>query len=125
MFELAADDGDAAVRYRCFLSRELEVVSDAFRSDASNTDFDIDHLFKLDRLPIIAVRIDSRPADFLTIDRADDTKSNAAKKCVLGLLHIGEEVGEVHDARHVGIAKLDAARVFECIGHALAGNVGE
>ena len=117
MFELAADDCDTTVRYRSFLSRELKVVSDALGADASNADFNIDHLFKLDRLPIVAVRVDSWPADFLAVDRADDTKSDAAKKGVLRLFHVGEEVGEVHDARHIGIAEFDASCVLECLGH--------
>ena len=118
MFELTADDGDAPVSNRSVFARKLKIVRNALGANSSHTDFDVNHLLEFDRLPIITTRVDSRKADLLPIDRADNTKPDAPQQRVLGLLHVGKEIGKVHDARHVGITEFDATGVFECLGHA-------
>ena len=49
--------------------------------------------------------------------REHNGKTERTIKCVFGVLHVLEKVGEVGDTGHVGFGKLYAAADFEFTGH--------
>ena len=113
MFEQTADNRNRAVGDRSFFAKELKPVGQALGPDVGHGNMNVDHLFKLDRVSIVALGIDAGPADVLPVDFADHTQIDASQQRVFGLFHISEEVGEVHDSGGVGIAKFNSSLGFE------------
>lgn len=117
MFEQTANRSQRPAGDFGLIAQEIERVGHALGADFGNGNFDIDHFFELDGDFIIAVSVDARPADFLIVDFTDNAHPHAAQERMFGLFHVGEEVGEVNDPRHIGFPKLDAPAMGESFVH--------
>jgi hypothetical protein len=120
MVELAANRCDTAIGNGHAFTGKLKTVSDTFGTDSLDGNFDINDFFETNGTAVVAFRVDTRPADGLAVDFADHAEPEIAKKFVFGFFHVREKHGEVHDPRHVGIAKFDATRCFESLAHQLS-----
>ena len=75
----------------------------------------VDDLFETDRIPVIALGIDSRPADRLSLDLANYAQPDTAQKRMLGLFHVQEKIREMDDAGSVRVTKFYAATGGESV----------
>lgn len=113
MMQEAANHGNRTVCDRRIIAEEIKTVRNTLGPDFLDDDMDVDHLFESNRLTIIAIRIDSRKTEFVSVDFADHGKVETAQQRVLGLFHIHEEVREMRDASHVRVTELDSPSGFE------------
>jgi hypothetical protein len=81
-------------------------ASPQFRDEKLN----VDTLFEAERPEEVARRIHSRPANRLPVEVLLNAKAERAKESVLGVLHHAVKIGEVHDACHIRLRELHAAR---------------
>ena len=112
--ELAAGDFH---RMRAVELAELEEVAERLGLLLADQHVDFHLVFEMQRVPVIARRMDAGPAHRGIGVAGDDGEAQRAEERVLGGLHVFEEVRVVDDARHVRLAELDAAKGFELEGH--------
>ena len=97
--------------------REQKLVGDALAAESGDLDGNIEQLFADGGRFEIARDRNSREAERLALELRVDAIAGRAEEFVLGRFHVMEERGEVHNARHVRIVKLDEARRTEWFGH--------
>ena len=117
MFEQTANDCDRTIGDRRFVAEKIETVSDAFGANFLNRNMNVDDLFELNRVAVIAFGVNAGPTDLLPFDFADYAQAKTAQQRVFGLLHVSEEVRKVHDAGSVGVAKFDSSLSFKNLWH--------
>ena len=81
----------------------------------------LDFILEAQRFFVVEPNVHARPADLRAGLVGDDRVADRSEKPVLGRLHVFAVVGEMHDAGHVGLGKLDGADEFELVCH--GGNV--
>ena len=86
---------------------KIKGVRHALGTDFFDRHSDVDQFLKFDRHKVVALSVDARPADLFAVGFTDHAHPNRTQEIVFGLLHVGKEIGEVNDARHVGFAELD------------------
>ena len=72
MIELATHDRDRTLSNRFPVPFKMVVEGEAGVTNLGDRDFDFDLLFELDRFSVIATCVNSRKADSLSLDFADD-----------------------------------------------------
>jgi hypothetical protein len=96
---------------------EDEEIADGTAADLLDEEVNLDLLLKAQRPAEIATGAHARPADGGAAFMGVNGGAERAKERVLGLLHHAVEIGEMDDARHVGLGELDAAEQLELVGH--------
>src|SRR5262245_33410219 len=106
----AASRGDFPARQVHALASEFKRVCHRLGANAFDVDSDVQQMLKARRLHKIAGRRHARKTQQLPLPFELYRQAALAKELDLGRLHPAKEVGEVRDAGHVGVAKLDAPR---------------
>ena len=117
MFEDTTHNRNGTISHRRLVPKELKAIRQAFGTDLGYRHVNINYLFELDRIAIVALSVNARPADCLPVDFANHSQIDAAQQRVLGLFHISEEVGEVNDPGGVGVAEFNSSLSFEDLPH--------
>ena len=86
---------------------KVKCIRHALGANLFDRDTNVDQFLKFDRHAVVALSVDARPADLFAVGFTDHAHPNRTQEIVFGLLHVGKEIGEVNDARHVGFAELD------------------
>ncbi len=97
----------------------MEVVVDGLVLLLAHQQVDLELLVVLQRAAVVALGVHTRPADHaavVVLTRMDDGAERSRERVFTGL-HVLEEIGEVHDAGHVGFVELNATAQAEFVGH--------
>lgn len=77
MFEQTANGCDRAVGDWGLAAKKLKAIGDALSADFADRHVDVDHLFKPNRVAVVALSVDARPANILPVDFTDHAEPEA------------------------------------------------
>jgi len=98
-----------------FFEAKVESVSDALYSQPLDPNDDVDNILELNGPGIVALGINSRPADGARLVLGDHASAQVPKEGVFGLFHVLKVGREVSDSGCIGLAELDSTLVMELV----------
>src|SRR5207249_3578597 len=98
---------------------ESKVEDERFVSFLADGKPNLEFILEAKRGFVVALGMDAGEGDVDSLNLHLDGETERAQVRVLGLLHVAEEIGEVHDSRHIRVGELNAVSAAESRSHCL------